>query len=438
VLSNKLLHAQLDVFCRIVLKGDAIEMDAKALGLTMESNGIRILEPFDTAIKYSNASGKTNIHVSVTDIFMNFSFSILKLFLAVEEDILAFLSTSAKKMTVLCSQFDKVGTIKGPENDHVYVFWRPCAPPGFAVLGDYLTPTEKPPTKGVLAINTSFARVKKPISFKLIWPPLASEAGSMQGVNNHENSSEAGVNCSIWFPVAPEGYIPMGCVVSQGIEPPPVSSVSCILASLVTPCSLRDCITIKLNNQDAPSLAFWRLENSVGTFLPSDPTLSLMGRAYELRHMMFGLLDSPKGYYNPNTLAAHSPHTSSIDSKSSVSVSTGHYSEAVASFQLVWWNHESGSRKKFLSGVLSSPKEEYILETLRFKGMNHQTRALFSMILIVKRYSKPLKISSLWGTLRSKREWKASLFGCLKLPQDLSHWVVLPAKARQNSKTSVH
>jgi vacuolar protein sorting-associated protein 13A/C len=87
-------------------------MSGNALGLTMESNGIRILEPFDTSIKYSNASGKTNIHLSVSDIFMNFSFSILRLFLAVEEDILAFLRMTSKKMTVVCSQFDKVGTIK--------------------------------------------------------------------------------------------------------------------------------------------------------------------------------------------------------------------------------------------------------------------------------------------------------------------------------------
>lgn len=145
-------------------------MNASALGLTMESNGIRILEPFDTTISYSNALGKTNIHLSVSDIFMNFSFSILKLFLAVEEDILAFLRMAGKKMTVVCSQFDKVGSIKsmyalsytlciraektmcacilmvyfvsdsGPYSDQVYAFWRPHAPPGFAVLGDYLTP----------------------------------------------------------------------------------------------------------------------------------------------------------------------------------------------------------------------------------------------------------------------------------------------------------
>lgn len=95
------------------MKGDTIEMNANVLGLTMESNGFTILEPFDTSVKYSNASGKTNIHLSVSDVFMNFSFSILRLFLAVEDDILAFLRTTSKKMTVVCSQFDKIGTIKG-------------------------------------------------------------------------------------------------------------------------------------------------------------------------------------------------------------------------------------------------------------------------------------------------------------------------------------
>jgi vacuolar protein sorting-associated protein 13A/C len=87
-------------------------MSADVLGLSMESNGIRILEPFDTSLKYSNASGKTNIHLSVSDVFMNFTFSILRLFLAVEDDILSFLRMTSKKMTIVCSHFDKVGIIK--------------------------------------------------------------------------------------------------------------------------------------------------------------------------------------------------------------------------------------------------------------------------------------------------------------------------------------
>ena len=27
-----------------------------------------------------------------------------------------------------------------PQNDQIFAFWRPRAPPGFVVLGDYLTP----------------------------------------------------------------------------------------------------------------------------------------------------------------------------------------------------------------------------------------------------------------------------------------------------------
>ncbi|CAK8543692.1 unnamed protein product [Lathyrus sativus] len=149
-------------------------MSADILGLARESNGIRILEPFDTSLKYSNASGKTNIHLSVSDIFMNFAVSISRLFLAVEDDILSFLRMTSKKMTIVCSHFDKVRVIENPHNDQIFAVWRLHDPPGFAVLGDYLTPLDKPPTKGVLAVNTNSITVKRPINFRLVWPPLVS------------------------------------------------------------------------------------------------------------------------------------------------------------------------------------------------------------------------------------------------------------------------
>ncbi|RDX68256.1 hypothetical protein CR513_52772, partial [Mucuna pruriens] len=221
-------------------------MSADVLGLTMESNGIRILEPFDTSLKYSNASGRTNIHLSVSDIFMNFTFSILRLFMAVEDDILAFLRMTSKKMTIVCSHFDKVGTIKNSHTDQTYAFWRPHAPPGFAVLGDYLTPLDKPPTKGVLAVNTNSVTVKRPINFKLIWPPLTSGGIKGEEVDNSDLlwKTEADGICSIWFPEAPKGYVALGCIVTRGKTPPPLSSAFCIPSSSVSPCSLRDCITI--------------------------------------------------------------------------------------------------------------------------------------------------------------------------------------------------
>lgn len=87
-------------------------MSANTLGLAIESNGIRIVEPFDTTLTFTYASGKTKLQIGVSNIFMNFSFSILTLFLAVEEDILMFLRQTSKKMTLMCSQFDRVGRIE--------------------------------------------------------------------------------------------------------------------------------------------------------------------------------------------------------------------------------------------------------------------------------------------------------------------------------------
>ncbi|KAK8614167.1 hypothetical protein V6N13_122539 [Hibiscus sabdariffa] len=349
VLSNKLLHAQLDAFGRLVLKGDTVEMTANALGLTMESNGVRILEPFDTSIKYSNASGKTNIHLFVSDIFMNFSFSILRLFLAVEEDILAFLSRTSREMTVHCSQFDRVGTIRNPNNDQIYAFWRARAPVGFAVLGDYLTPLDKPPTKGVLAVNTNYVPVKRPTSFKRIWPPLDFGGISDEFEVDSKTLSNGALGegescCSVWFPEAPEGYVALGCVVSPGKLQPSLSSTFCISDSCVSPCSLRDCIT----TSDTNRLAFWRVDNSLGTFLPAEPTnMRLLARAYELRH---GIILSPEVYpkasRSSDIQTAASDRISNQQSDHSTVVNSGRRFEAVASFRLLWWNRSSSSRKK--------------------------------------------------------------------------------------------
>ncbi|XP_060207492.1 uncharacterized protein LOC132635217 [Lycium barbarum] len=341
-LSNKLLHTQLDAFCRVVLKGDTFDVNANVLGLTMESNGVRIVEPFDTSVKFSKASGKSKIQLAVSDIFMNFSFSILRLFLAVEDDILAFLRTTSKKMTVVCSEFDKVGTIKSPCNQ-IYAFWRARAPPGYGTIGDYLTPTDKPPTKGVIAVNTSFVRVKRPESFMLIWPLSPYEDGELGPTMclSKEDST-----CSIWFPKAPKGYVAVGCVVSSGRTQPPISSAWCILASLVSPCDLRDCVKIGTMNRSF-NLAFWRVDNSVGTFLPSDPTtLKLCGRAYDLRHIFFGIPRDFSETSKSSETRASSGQNHTIRSERSSTVNSGRRCESIATFRLIWWNQGSGSRKK--------------------------------------------------------------------------------------------
>lgn len=111
---------------------------------------------------------------------------------------------------------------------------------------------DKPPTKGVIVVNSNYTRVKRPISFKLIWPPLDSgniSDNDIKKISSLPNGAfHDGENCSIWFPEAPKGYVALGCVVSPGRTQPSLSSVFCISASLVCSCSLRDCIAIHTAN----------------------------------------------------------------------------------------------------------------------------------------------------------------------------------------------
>ncbi|EPS74221.1 hypothetical protein M569_00532, partial [Genlisea aurea] len=321
LLSNKLLHAHMDAFCRLVLNGGTIEMRAEIHDLTMESNGMKILEPFDVGVEFSNTLTKTVIHLKVTDIFMNFSFSILRLFLDVEDDILSFLSARSKKPTVLCSEFDQIGKIRS-QSGHVYAFWRPRAPTGFAVLGDYLTPIDKAPTKGVIAVNTRLLRVKRPKSFTLVWPTFSKNAFRAETPTDFtKDSSIENPVCSIWFPESPDGYLALGCVASSGMAPPP-----------------------RLYHSN---LAFWRVDNAIGSFLPSESeTLNLTERAFELRHFYLDFwCYSPENLQSLNITTA-SVGNDTIQSERSSLVNSRRRFEAVATFRLIWWNQGSGSRKK--------------------------------------------------------------------------------------------
>ncbi|XP_039123130.1 uncharacterized protein LOC120259563 isoform X5 [Dioscorea cayenensis subsp. rotundata] len=352
LLSNKVMHANLDVLSRIVLKSDSFEISGNVLELKVESNGIRVLEPFDTSVKFSNASEKTNMHLVVSDIFMNFSFSILRLILAVEEDILAFLRMASKKVSVVCSQFDKVGIIQDSQKDRTYAFWRPRAPSGFAVLGDCLTPLNEPPAKGVLAVNPSFVRVKRPISFRLIWPcSIRNTSGGNHGptgdiLKHDDYGQEEGF--SVWFPIAPKGFVAVGCVVSSGREVPSLSSALCIMSSLVSPSTLKDCISLGLTEGSSENVAFWRVENSFGSFLPADPIhTNVTAKPYDFRPII-------SSYSNSSTHAARNSssrensqsHDRALMPEGSAFLNSGRLFEAVASFKLIWWNQGSASRRK--------------------------------------------------------------------------------------------
>lgn len=94
-------------------------------------------------------------------------------------------------------------------------------------------------------------------------------------------------------------------------------------------------------------MAFWRVDNSVGTFLPVDPgTHSLLGKAYELRHMKYGFLKVSPSASSSQGIQGPSNGHGIVQSDQSTDANSNRRSEPVASFQLIWWNQGANSRKK--------------------------------------------------------------------------------------------
>lgn len=361
--SEMLLHAEVDIFSRLILKGDNIELSAKALGLTVEaSSGVRVVEPFDTVFKFSKVAGKTNIHVAISDMLTNFSYRILQLFIRLQEDILAFLSTTSRKATVVCSQFNRIWADESISVNQKYAFWRPQAPPGFAVLGDCLTPVDEPPSKGVLALNTSFAKVKRPLHFELVWSsseykycsdrqqikPSESDIRETD-VSQYSHHNPEQSECRVWMPIPPEGYVALGCVVSRGREQPSLSSSLCVSATLVTPCPLKDCVFFshpQLNFEKKKN-AFWRVDNSVGSFFPGQSESGHpKWKAYDLRNVVFGYNQE---YANPSMqkpVRGSDSKEEVMNLERSEPILSNQRYQSVAQFELVWWNRGNSAKKK--------------------------------------------------------------------------------------------
>lgn len=197
-----------------------------------------------------------------------------------------------------------------------------------------------PPTKGVLALNTNVVRVKRPVSYKLVWQSGPARTNELHHNEKDSKNMLSSIDqiCSVWLPVAPVGYIAMGCVVSAGTAEPPLSSVFCLTVSLVSSCGLRDCLALRGDS----NMTFWRVDNAFGSFLPGDPaSMGVQGNAYDLHHMLFNSANSSS---KTSSRGQDSQNDGSQQERSALT--SGRLFEAVASFKLIWSNNGMSSPKK--------------------------------------------------------------------------------------------
>ncbi|OMO58553.1 hypothetical protein COLO4_34529 [Corchorus olitorius] len=267
---EKLLRAKMDLNFMYASKGNDIWIRALVKDLTIEAgSGLIILDPLDISGGFTSIKEKTNMSLISTDICFRLSLSAISLLLNLQNQAAAALQFGNAIPLAPCTNFDRIWVSPKENGSHNNLtIWRPQAPSNYVILGDCVTSRPIPPSQAVLAVSNTYGRVRKPVGFNLIG--FFSHVLGFEGVDGH---TDVDSDCSLWMPVAPPGYISMGCVANIGKHPPPTHTVYCLRSDLVTSTTCSECmLNVPSNQQFNSGFSIWRLDNVLGSFYAHSST----------------------------------------------------------------------------------------------------------------------------------------------------------------------
>jgi hypothetical protein len=128
--------------------------------------------------------------------------------------------------------FNKIWTtLEGGQDDLGATFFEPTGiPQGFFTLGHYSQPNNKPLFGWVLvAKDESNGALKNPIDYTLVW------SSKSQKIKQDKDGY-------IWLPIAPNGYSPLGHIVTTTPEKPSLDRIQCVRSDLTDQCEINSWI----------------------------------------------------------------------------------------------------------------------------------------------------------------------------------------------------
>lgn len=204
-----------------------------------------------------------------------------------------------------------------------------------------------------MAVSNTYGRVRKPIGFRLIATFVAKL------VLKEESSADADNECSLWMPIAPPGYMSVGCVAHLGHQPPPNYTVHCLRSDLVTSAMYSECIfSAPSSSWFASGFSIWRLDNVLGSFYAHPSTeCPPKENIFDLSHLL--IWSSNKCYSSSKESGSDShvvhdigsqqtsnkkKNSSGWDVVRSVSKAANYFT-STPNFERVWWDKGSDLRR---------------------------------------------------------------------------------------------
>ncbi|XP_024542530.1 uncharacterized protein LOC9648284 isoform X1 [Selaginella moellendorffii] len=174
----------------------------------------------------------------------------------------------ASRNSLTTPQFERLWWDRGTETRRVVSIWRPIPASGYAIVGDSIVDGLEPPGIGLVLRDDGTGRLCKPIRFQ-------------QKVHICGRGLE---DVYIWYPVAPAGYVALGCVATTTPDHPPLDMVRCVRMDLVSQGSLsKRPVWSYIGSRGGHSCCLWKVENQASTFIArADLKKPLVRMAYFL------------------------------------------------------------------------------------------------------------------------------------------------------------
>ncbi|XP_059076567.1 uncharacterized protein LOC131042467 isoform X2 [Cryptomeria japonica] len=148
-------------------------------------------------------------------------------------------------------KFELIWWDKGSETRRAVSIWRPIPPPGYAFVGDSIVEGLDPPGLGVVLRDDDSRRLGKPTGFKKL---------QMSGKNVDD--------LFIWIPIAPPGYVSLGCIASRLGTSAPADSFRCVRMDLVNQANMSKKAVWSFSGlKGSRDCSLWRVENQASTFI---------------------------------------------------------------------------------------------------------------------------------------------------------------------------
>jgi hypothetical protein len=183
-------------------------------------------------------------------------------------------SITAPSLVVLnTSNYDFIYWDKGSGATLNGTIFRPQPAPGYFIIGDYAQGNYSAAAGTsitVMAVNDDPARplLMPPTGFNQLWTDVKS-GGDMDG--------------SVWYPVAPDGYIALGFVGQSGYLEPIIPSYRCVRQDLVQQSPVTNLIWSDQESGATMDVALYGIQGLPGAFVAQGNYAPFVGVAYSLK-----------------------------------------------------------------------------------------------------------------------------------------------------------